>query len=287
MNVAIVTDSTSDVDAELAARSGITVVPLFVNFGDTRYRDSIDLSRREFYAKLATAKVLPTTSQPTSAMFEDAFRPHVEAGRPIVCLTIMSSLSGTINAAHAAAAQFPGAAIHLIDSETVAGGLALQVLHAARIASSGGDADTVLAALAHDRAAQHGYFSIPDLSHVVRTGRVSRAQAFIGSLVKIVPVLRIDHGKIEEEARVRTFARAQETMISSAINVLDGGEGACLCVIHANAPELAQSVLDRITPAITGTPAYVGTFEVGPVIATHAGAGACGVFVIPSSSGHG
>ncbi|GAC1418318.1 MAG: DegV family protein [Candidatus Velthaea sp.] len=281
MSVAIVTDSTSDIDVELATRSGITVVPLFVNFGETRYRDSVDLSRRDFYAKLTSENVLPTTSQPTSVMFEDAFRPLVEAGRPIVCITIMNSLSGTINAAQAAAAQFPGASIHLVDSETVAGGLALQALHAARVAEGGGDADTVLAVLAHDRATQRGYASIPDLSHAVRTGRVSRTQAFIGSLVKIVPVLRIDSGKVQEEARVRTFARAQETMIASAIGVLAGGEGAYLCVIHANAPELARSVLDRIMAGITGTPAYVGNFEVGPVIATHAGAGACGVFVIP------
>ena len=282
MKVALVTDSTSDIDAALATRHDITVVPLFVNFGDVRYRDSIDLSRREFYEKFANKNVLPTTSQPTSAMFEDAFRPYVEAGRPIVCITIMSSLSGTINAAKAAAEQFPGATIHLVDSETVAGGMALQVLHAADVIAAGGDVDAVLAALAHDRATQRGYAAIPDLSQAVRTGRVSRTQAFIGSLVKIVPVLRFDSGKIQEGARVRTFAKAQETMIASIRELLGDGTGAYLCVIHANAPALAASVLERITSGITGTPAYVGSFEVGPVIATHAGMGACGVFVIPT-----
>jgi len=281
VSVAIVTDSTSDLDAEIAARFGIDIVPLFVNFGERRYRDAIELSRRDFYAMLASEKALPTTSQPTSAMFEDAFRAHVAAGRPIVCLSIMASLSGTLNAAKAAAAQFPDAEIHLVDSETVAGGLALQAVHAATMAQSGAGADAILAALAHDRATQRGYASIPDLSHAVRSGRVSRAQAFIGSLVKIVPVLRIDSGAVQAEARVRTFARAQDTMIASASAVLGDGEGAYLAVVHANAPELGRSVLERLMAGLRGTPAFVAALEVGPVIAAHAGAGACGIFVIP------
>lgn len=281
MNVAIVTDSTSDVDTALATRFGIDVVPLFVNFGERRYRDSVDLSRPDFYAMLASEKELPTTSQPTSTMFEDAFRPHVEAGRPIVCLTIMASLSGTLNAATAAAEQFPGAEIHLVDSGTVAGGLALQAVHAATLAQGGSSAQEIVAALARDRQTLRGYASIPDLSHAVRTGRVSRAQAFVGSLVKIVPVLRIDSGAVSQEARVRTFARAQETMIDSAAAVLGDGEGAYVGIIHADAPALAQSVLDRLLAKLSGTPAFVAIFEAGPVIATHAGAGACGLFVLP------
>ena len=107
--VAVVTDSTSELDPLMQTRCGIEVVPLFVNFGDARFRDTIDLTRDAFYDKLCDEKELPTTSQPTAAMFEDVFRPHVEAGRAVVCLTIMSLLSGTINAATAAAQQFPGA----------------------------------------------------------------------------------------------------------------------------------------------------------------------------------
>lgn len=283
MSVAIVTDSTSDLDSELAAAYGVDVVPLFVHFGDRRYRDNVDLSRTDFYRMLATEKALPTTSQPTAAMYEDVFRPLVEAGRTVVCLTVMARLSGTINAAQAAAAQYPDAPIHIVDSETVAGGLALQALHAARIAKNGGGAAAVLAALAHDRATQHGYATLPDLSHAVRTGRVSRAQAFVGSLVKIVPVLRIDHGAIGEEARVRTFARAQETMIASTRAGLAGrADGASIAILHTQSPEVAQTIRDRVAAGLDGTPAYFGVIEAGPVIATHAGAGAVGIFFIPA-----
>jgi DegV family protein with EDD domain len=280
-NVAIVTDSTADLDAADAQARGISVVPLFVNFGDARFRDRIDLSLDEFYRKLASLSVLPTTSQPTPAMFEDAFRPHAEAGRPIVCLTIMSSLSGTINAANTAAQSFPGAEIHVVDSETAAGGQALQVQHASDVARAGGDVGAVLAALARDREVLRGFATIPDLSHAVRTGRVSRAQAFIGSLVKIVPVLRIERGKIEEHARVRTFARAIDTMVDAAAAEANKADGARICIIHSHAPELAASIIEKLRAKTTTTPHSVEQLEAGPVIGTHAGPGAVGIFVIP------
>lgn len=280
--VAVVTDSTSDLDAAFQARAGVAVVPLFVHFGETRYRDSVDLSRDAFYAKLRSEDRLPTTSQPTPAMFEEAFRPLVAAGRTVVCLTIMGSLSGTINAATAAAAEFPAAAIHIVDSGSVSGGLALQALHAAALAEAGAGAEAILAALARDRACERGYATIPDLTHAVRTGRISRAQALLGSLVKIVPVLRIDGGRIEEEARVRTFARAQDTMIAAAARDANVADGARVCVIHTRAPELAASIAGRLRASITTAVASFDVFEAGPVIGTHAGEGAAGIFVLPA-----
>ena len=281
--VAIVTDSTADLDAADAQARGIDVVPLFVNFGDTRYKDEVDLTREEFYRKLAAEKTLPTTSQPTPAMFEDAFRPHAEAGRPIVCLTIMGSLSGTINAANTAAQAFPHAEIHVVDSETVAGGLALQAQHASEIVRDGGGVPEVLAGLARDRATLRGFATIPDLSHAVRTGRVSRAQAFVGSLVKIVPVLRIERGKIEEHARVRTFARAIDTMIEATALEANRADGARVCVIHSHAAGEAARVVEKLRAKITTTPLAFEQLEAGPVIGTHAGQGAVGLFVIPGS----
>jgi DegV family protein with EDD domain len=281
--VAVVTDSTSELDPAMQARYGIEVVPLFVNFGDTRFRDTLDLTRDAFYSKLRDESVLPTTSQPTSVMFEDVFRPHVEAGRPVICLTIMALLSGTINAATAAARQFPEAAIHVVDSATVSGGLALQAMHAADLARDGADAEAILVALAGDRARERGYATMPDLSHAVRTGRISRAQAFVGSLVKIVPVLRIDGGRIEEEARVRTFARAQETMIAAASRDANAGPGARVCVIHTRAADVAAAIGMRLQQRITAELRSFDIFEAGPVIGTHAGSGAVGIFVLPAA----
>ncbi|MEA2688236.1 MAG: fatty acid kinase fatty acid binding subunit [Candidatus Eremiobacteraeota bacterium] len=281
--VAIVTDSTADLDASDARARFIDVVPLFVNFGDVRYKDNIELTRDDFYRKLAAEKVLPTTAQPTPAMFEDAFRPHAQAGRPIVCLTIMSSLSGTLNAANTAAQAFPGAEIHVVDSESVAGGLALLAQHASDVARETGDVQAVLAALAHDRTVLRGFATIPDLSHAVRTGRVSRAQAFIGSLVKIVPVLRIERGKVEEHARVRTFSRAIDSMVDAVAAEANKADGARISVIHSHAGDEAARVIAKLHEKITTTPLLFQVLEAGPVIGTHAGQGAVGIFVIPGS----
>lgn len=279
--VAIVTDSTSDLDTALRARYGIEVVPLFVNFGTQSYRDTVDLSRDEFYAKLTSKGELPSTSQPTPAMFEDAFRPLVASGKTVLCLTIMASLSGTINAAGTAANAFPPGAVHVVDSGSVTGGLALQAMRAAELARDGTEIETILAALAADRRRQRGYATIPDLTYAVRNGRVSRAQAFIGSLVKIVPVLRIDGGTIGQEARVRTFARAQEAMIAAATQAIGDPLGARLCIIHTRAPELAASVERRMRAGIATSLRSVHVVEAGPAIATHAGPGGVGIFVAP------
>jgi DegV family protein with EDD domain len=257
--VAVVTDSTSDLDPAMRQRYGIAVVPLFVNFGTQSYRDTVDLSRDEFYEKLTSAKDLPSTTQPTPGMFEEAFRPLVEAGNTILCLTIMASLSGTFNAATMAASAFPAGSVHVVDSGSVTGGLALQAVRAAALARNGADVAAIRDALTGDQARQRGYATVPDLSYAVRNGRISHAQAFLGSLVKIVPVLRIDGGKIGQEARVRTFARAQEAMIAAAT------------------PTIERRLRAGIATALRS----VEIVEAGPAIATHAGPGAVGVFVAP------
>lgn len=279
MNCAVVTDSTSDIEPDDAAQIGVTVVPLFVLWGDRSYRDYLDLSRARFYEMLASEPALPTTSQPSPAMFEKAFAEHVTAGREIVCITISSKLSGTINAARAAAARFPGASITVVDSLSVAGGLGMQVRRAAELAMAGASAAQIAASVEDERGRQRLYACIPDLSHVVRTGRIGKARAAIGTLMKIVPVISLEDGEVVAHAQVRTMARAQETMIDLALhNVPEPSQGRLL-VMHTNAPALAESVLTRLRDRLDGaTPQMLALQEAGPVIATHGGPGAVGIF---------
>ncbi len=275
----MVTDSTSDIEPARARELGIGVVPLFVIFGDTSYRDYVDLSRRQFYEKLASEPVLPTTSQPTAQMFEDAFRPHVEAGDAIVCIVISSKLSGTINAARTAALHFPGAPISIVDSESVAGGLGMQVLHACALANAGASMQTILAALEREKRTQHLYACIPDLSHVVRTGRIGKAKAVLGTLMKIVPVISLRDGEVVAEAQVRTMSRAQQTMIDLALRNITDASKARFLVMHTNASDLAKHILERLRAQLNGAePEMLDILEAGPVIATHGGPGAVGVF---------
>jgi DegV family protein with EDD domain len=276
----VVTDSTSDLEAAWARRYGIDVVPLFVNFGEQRFRDEVDLTRAEFYARLGTCGVLPTTSQPTAAMFEEAYRPYVESGRDIVSVHIAQELSGTINAARAAAAQFPGARIELIDSRTTSGGLALLTIRAGQLAQRGVGTDAIVAAVTRDSENEAGFVALPDLSHPVRTGRVSRAQAAIGGLLKIVPVLRFGNGAVEVEGRVRTFARAQETLVESTLRVIGDVARSRILVIHAHALEGARALQAQLRGRLEAEPEFFEVAEAGPAIAAHSGQGALAIFSV-------
>lgn len=279
MPVAIVTDSTSDIGPQRAETLGIEVVPLFVIWGDTSYRDYIDLTRPQFYEKLAHEPTLPITSQPTANMFEEAFERCLGAGEEIVCITLSSKVSGTINAATAAAARFPDASITIFDSQNVAGGLGMMVLHAHELAARGASVAEILRAIERERETQRLYACLPDLSHIVRTGRIGKAQAAIGTLMKIVPVLTLRDGQIVAEAQVRTFARAQETMLDLTMRDIRDPRTARFLVMHTNAPELAQNVLEKIRERLRGAePALLDILEAGPAIAVHGGSGAVGIF---------
>jgi DegV family protein with EDD domain len=276
----VVTDSTSDIEPQRAAALGITIVPLLVVFGDTSYRDYLDLSRRDFFKMLGSEKVLPTTSQPTAQMFEDAFRPLSEGGHEILCLTISSHLSGTINAARAAAQQFPDTKIVVYDSESAAGGLGIMALRAQEMIVAGAGWEPLLAALDRERAVQRLYACISDLSHLQRTGRIGKAQQVLGSLMKIVPVIVLKDGQVSAEAQVRTFARAQSSMIDLALAAVTDASKARFLVMHTDAPQLAEKALSQLRAKLGDVqPRLLDILEAGPVIATHAGPGAVGICV--------
>ncbi len=276
--VAIVTDSTSDIDPLRAAELGITVVPLFVIFGSRSYRDIVELSRPEFYRKLATERSLPTTSQPTDAMFAEAFA-AADADQ-LLCVTISSHLSGTINSARLAAERFDGKRIEIFDSESAAGGLGLMVLPAAEMAHSGHALDEIVEALEDERAVQRLFACVPDLSHLQRSGRIGRARAALGTLMRIVPVLGFERGEVVAKAVVRTFARAQETMLDLALENVGDVTLRRFVVMHTNAPELAEAVVARLRARLGGAqPNLFEIWEAGPVIAVHGGPGAVGIFV--------
>ena len=276
--ISIVTDSTSDISPERARALGIAVVPLFVLFGNRSYRDYVDLTRPQFFEMLASEPVLPTTSQPTAEMFGEAFAPIVARGDDVLCITISSYLSGTINAARAAAQQ-SGGNVEVYDSQSAAGGLGMMVLRANEMAQAGASKENILHALDRERETQRLYACIPDLSHIQRTGRIGKAQQVLGTLMRIVPVLSLKDGQVAAEAQVRTFARAQETMLDLSLKAVKDLSKSRFLVMHTNAPALAEAAMVKLRERIGGaTPRMLEILEAGPVIATHAGAGAVGIF---------
>ncbi len=277
MSIHVVTDSTADIDPARAAELGVTVVPLFVVFGNESLRDYIDISRPQFFDRLEHDPILPTTSQPSAAMFEEAFAPIAARGEDIVCITISSVLSGTINAARAGAERIEGARVELFDSMNAAGGLQFFVEDAARMAADGASMEDILAHLTAMRDRTPLYATLPDLSHVQRTGRIGRAAAVLGGLMKIVPILTLEAGAVVSRSQVRTFKRARETMVDLICSDEKGPAPARFRVIHTQAPELATQMHDRIVERNSGREISIDIVEAGPVIAVHAGAGAIGV----------
>jgi DegV family protein with EDD domain len=283
--VSIVTDSTSDIEPGAAQSAGIAIVPLFVVFGDRSYKDYVELTRDEFYRKLGSESVLPITSQPTATMFEEAFAAPVAAGDDVLCIVISSHLSGTMNAARTGAQRFPDARIEVYDSKSVAAGLGMMVLHARAMAARGASLDEILASLDAWRATQRLYACLSDLSHLQRTGRIGAAQAVLGTMMKIVPVLALEDGQVAAKAQVRTFARAQETMLDLIVNTANPVSQARFVVMHTNAPQLAEVALGKLRERLgDAKPLQCEIWEAGPVIAVHGGPGAVGVFVALDAS---
>jgi DegV family protein with EDD domain len=279
--VTVVTDSTADLDPAVAQNLGIDVVPLFINFGETSFRDRVDITREEFYRRLGSGSVLPTTSQASSAAYGECFKRHVESGNQVVCLSISSALSGTINAAIAAAQAFPPDSITVFDSRTVSGGLMLLVLAASRLAAEGKAPAEIIASLEGLRAHERLYAAVPDLSHAVRTGRISKSMAMIGGIMKISPVITLDgEGKVAEYARVRTFDRALDTLADATVQSLADAKEAQIEIVHARAPQVADSLRARLEAKLKRAPARLDIVETGPAIAVHAGMGAAGIFSV-------
>jgi DegV family protein with EDD domain len=274
--VAVVTDSTADL-TELAAPNGIEVVPLTVSFGGESYQDGVDLSRDEFYRKLASSAQPPTTAQPAPAAFAATYRRLLGGGATgILSLHISSKLSGTYAAALAAANEVDAQRIRVIDSTTVSLGLGLLALQAAADARTGAPLDSIAGKAAAAARRVELFATIPSLTYLARGGRIGRLQGILGNVLKVVPIITLRDGELAEYSKVRTFTRAVDQMVAIVTGRLSSSSQ--VAVLHSVAPELAQSVVDRIQRHVR--PARLVCSGVGPTVGTHAGPGAVGVAFI-------
>ncbi len=279
MPVRIVTDSTASLPAEVQREHDITVIPLHVLFGDTDYLEDQDLSAKEFYRQLETRSEHPTTSQPTPAAFLQAYR-SLEGDDPIVSVHISEALSGTLASARQAAQQLPDQEIHVVDSRTVSMSLGLLALEAARVAQTGADAASVIARIEDMAGRSHLAFVVPTLEYLRRGGRIGGAQAFLGSLLNVKPVLHVSDGRVEPLTRARSLAKAYRAVLSHVREVAPGGVEH-VALLHAdseaNRALLEAEVLDHVSPSGE----VFRDVMMGPVIGVHVGRGGVGfVFTV-------
>ncbi len=276
---AVVTDSAADM-GPLAAESGIVVVPLTIRFGNEEYRDGIDLSSEQFYAKLETNPQPPITAQPTPAAFEAAYRALLDGGAEhIISLHISGQLSGTFNSASLAASAVDPARITVIDTRSASAGIAMLALDARRRLDSGETPAGVVEALREDIPRVSLYATVPNLTYLARGGRIGGLRGMLGNVLKIVPILKVEDGVVAEQAKVRTFARAVEQLVETAVSKIPVAGKSRVAVLHSVAPDLASSVAERMRAAVA--PVSLITCQIGPTVGTHAGPGAVGVCFIP------
>ena len=267
MVVRIVTDSACDIPQARADALGIEIVPLTIRFGHDEYVDRVELSNEEFWRRVATSPVLPETAAPSPGAFEQRFRSLAEAGADgVVCINLSSRLSGTMQSAQVAAKELDGEfPVTVIDSLSVTMGLGSQCLAASRLAADGADLDTIVAAV-NDRATKTRIFGTLDtLEHLRRGGRIGGAQAMLGSVLSIKPVIEVRDGVVVEAGKVRTRSKSIQQLadkLMAATNPQD------VFAFHAQAPDLDE-LLDRMSAKVPRDSIEVG--ELGPVIGTHGG----------------
>jgi DegV family protein with EDD domain len=281
--VAVVADTTHYMPRSLVEASGIVPVSLYVNFdGERTEREGSMPDFDGFYEELRTADRLPTTSQPSVGDFIAAYEPLLAEGREVVSIHLSAGLSGTCASARQAAAALEqegkgGERVHVIDSASACGGMGMMVLAAARCAATGADVDAVIEHARATREAMKMWFAIDTLEYLKRGGRIGGVSAWVGSTLKIKPILTVE-SEITPVERVRTSARAFERMVDYA-RQRHASRADAWVVQHIQSHDQADLLIERCYHIFGRDPLFVS--EVGPVIGAHIGPGLLGVGSVP------
>lgn len=274
--IKIVTDSTAYLPQSIVEKNDLRVVPLCVHFGDRTYREGVDLSHDEFYTRLKEAPVLPTTSQPSAGEFHRVFSELVTQGHEIVTLTISSRLSGTWNSAMAAKEMMPDARISVVDSLSTSVGLMLMIEAAVNARNAGASREEIVEQVEEIKKKMNVFFVVDTLEYLAKGGRIGNAKAFLGTLLKVKPILFLKDGAIEPLEQVRSKRKAQARMVDLVVECMGGdGKEAHIALVDALVPEESTVLAKEIHERLGCEPPIMT--QLGPVIGTHTGPGVVGV----------
>ncbi len=275
----IVTDSTANIPLDLLNGYPIVSVSLQVIWGNEILRDGIDIEPGDFYKRLSVDKVLPSTSQVTPEEFKKMYGRLIDEGYDILSMHISGKLSGTLDSAIQAKNTFPNANIELFDTNSTSMAMGFQVLSAARMAKTGATLKECKA-VAEQAVQKTGmYFVLSTLEFLHRGGRIGGAQAFMGTMLNLKPILELKDGRIEPVERVRTHSKAVDRLLDLVEARIANESGPIrLCAVHANAPDDGNALLEKAVkrfPNSLVTDTVLST--VSPVLGTHVGPGALGL----------
>lgn len=271
MPVKIVTDSAADLDPALAAELDVRVVPLTIRFGDEEFTDGVELTPEQFYAKMASSEVFPATAAPAPGAFETAIREAGADGDAVVVINISSDLSATMQSAeNAARAIGDDLDVRVVDSKSITATQGLKVIHAARAGAGGATADDVVALVEDLRTHSRVYGALSTLDNLKKGGRIGGAQAMLGSVLSIKPIIDISTGSVTEAGKVRTRRKSLIWMRDKLFAEPHIDE---LALCSGNSDDV-EELLELIAPRYDRE--QVQLWTIGPVIGTHGGPGVIG-----------
>ncbi len=269
MSVQVVTDSTCDIPREMAGELGIRIVPIYVRFGNSIYRDGEDIDREEFYHRLKVSPVHPATSQPTPEDFKKIYGEYCHTAEGIVSIHISSRISGTCNSANIARKMLVSRCrIEVIDSKFNSGGLALVAMAAARLARAGKDMETILAETRRAISQVRMYGVFETMKYLARGGRVNRAIVMAASFLKVMPLLTFRDGEIIRAGLVRSLNRGMDKICRFVAGQKDITE---LVIVHSAIPERAEILKKRLAALFPEE--KIETLELGAGLGVHGGPG--------------
>lgn len=274
MKTAVVTDSTAYISKELREQWNINMIPLQVIFEDEVYEEEVDISAGQFFEEVKH-KALPTTSQPPIGKFVELFEQLSNDYDAVISIHLSSGISGTYQSAITAGTMVEGIKVYAFDSEISCMVQGFYTLEAAELASRGEDPEAILARLEELKLSADAYFMVDDLSHLQRGGRLSGAQAFIGSLLQVKPLLHFENKVIVAAEKIRTRKKALKRISDLLGNAVSGGGQYRAVVIHANREQEALNWKAELEAMYPNVEFSIGYF--GAVIGTHLGEGAMGM----------
>lgn len=275
--VAVVTDSTAYIPPDLVKKHNITVAPQVLIWGDETFQDGVDIMPDDFYRRLSTAKVMPTTSQVSPAALKTIFEKLLDEGYDVQGIFVSTKISGTIQSALQARDMLPKAKdkISIVDSLSIAMAMGFMVLKVARAAEDG--AKLAECQKLAEKAIGHVgiFFAVETLEFLRRGGRIGGAQALLGTALNIKPVLEVRDGRVESVEKVRTKSKAMARVVELVVEKVAGRTPVRLATLHANAENDAKTLLESAVAQLH--PVETIFAGVSPVVGTHAGPGTVGL----------
>jgi DegV family protein with EDD domain len=270
MTVKIVTDSTADLPDSLAKELGITVVPVYVRFGEEVYLDRVDMSEDEFYKRLEKTTVHPSTVQPGPQDFLNVYRKLSKGADGIASIHVSAKLSGTCNSGLMAKDMLnTGCPVEVVDSKMTTMGLGLLVIMAATMAKKGESIDKIVKEVKKTIPKIHLLCLFDTLKYLLLGGRIGKAKALLGSILNVKPMITLKDGEVVPAGQVRTRAKGIDKLLEfgqNAKNIQD------LAVVHSTTPGEAQNLAKELGPKFDRK--RIRMSRVGPALGVHVGPGA-------------